>query len=94
MRNCSSTEERPEPTTATAPANSRRTEPAARTAESKVASAAPIRQAARQVGVDVPYYCYHPKLSISGNCRMCLVEIGMPAVDPATKAPIMDPATG
>jgi len=53
-----------------------------------------VIEAARLVGVDVPYYCYHPKLSISGNCRMCLVEIGMPAVDPASKAPIMDPATG
>jgi NADH-quinone oxidoreductase subunit G len=51
-------------------------------------------EAARLVGVDVPYYCYHPKLSIVGNCRMCLIEMGMPAVDPATKAPIMDPATG
>ncbi len=53
-----------------------------------------VIEAARLVGVDVPYYCYHPKLSISGNCRMCLVEIGLPAVDPATKAPIMDAATG
>ncbi|MBL9186587.1 MAG: (2Fe-2S)-binding protein [Opitutaceae bacterium] len=51
-------------------------------------------EAARLVGVDVPYYCYHPKLSVVGNCRMCLIEMGMPAVDPATKAPIMDPATG
>ena len=51
-------------------------------------------EAARLVGMDVPYYCYHPKLSIVGNCRMCLIEMGMPAVDPATKAPIMDPATG
>ncbi len=51
-------------------------------------------EAARLVGVDVPYYCYHPKLTIVGNCRMCLIEMGMPAVDPATKAPIMDPATG
>ncbi|HZZ58622.1 MAG TPA: 2Fe-2S iron-sulfur cluster-binding protein, partial [Opitutaceae bacterium] len=51
-------------------------------------------EAARLVGVDVPHYCYHPKLSVVGNCRMCLVEMGMPAVDPATKAPIMDPATG
>ncbi len=51
-------------------------------------------EAARLVGVDVPFYCYHPKLSVVGNCRMCLIEIGMPAVDPATKAPIMDPATG
>jgi NADH-quinone oxidoreductase subunit G len=51
-------------------------------------------EAARLVGVDVPYYCYHPKLSVVGNCRMCLIEIGLPAVDPATKTPIMDPATG
>ncbi len=51
-------------------------------------------EAAKLVGVDVPHYCYHPKLSISGNCRMCLVETGMPATDPATKAPIMDAATG
>jgi len=51
-------------------------------------------EAARLVGADVPYYCYHPKLSVVGNCRMCLIEMGMPAVDPATKAPIMDPATG
>ncbi|HWL16473.1 MAG TPA: molybdopterin-dependent oxidoreductase [Opitutus sp.] len=53
-----------------------------------------VIEAARLVGVDVPHYCYHPKLSIVGNCRMCLIEMGMPAVDPATKAPIIDPATG
>src|ERR1700691_1701769 len=53
-----------------------------------------VIEAALLVGVDVPFYCYHPKLTVVGNCRMCLVEMGMPAVDPATKAPIMDPATG
>ncbi|HWA08989.1 MAG TPA: 2Fe-2S iron-sulfur cluster-binding protein [Opitutaceae bacterium] len=53
-----------------------------------------VIEAARLVGVDVPHYCYHPKLAVVGNCRMCLVEMGMPAVDPATKAPVMDPATG
>jgi NADH-quinone oxidoreductase subunit G len=53
-----------------------------------------VIEAARLVGVDVPYYCYHPKLTVVGNCRMCLVEMGTPAVDPATKAPIIDPATG
>jgi ferredoxin len=42
----------------------------------------------------MPHYCYHPKLTVAGNCRMCLVEMGMPASIPATKAPIMDPATG
>jgi NADH-quinone oxidoreductase subunit G len=53
-----------------------------------------VIEAARRVGVDVPFYCYHPKLTVAGNCRMCLVETGMAAVDPATKAPVMDPATG
>ncbi len=53
-----------------------------------------VIEAARLVGVDVPHYCYHPKLSVVGNCRMCLIEMGLPAVDPATKAPVIDPATG
>jgi NADH-quinone oxidoreductase subunit G len=53
-----------------------------------------VIEAARLAGVDVPHYCYHPKLTVVGNCRMCLIEMGMPAVDPATKAPVMDPATG
>ena len=34
-----------------------------------------IIQAARQNGIDIPHFCWHPKLSVSGNCRMCLVEI-------------------
>ncbi len=51
-------------------------------------------EAARLAGVDVPHYCYHPKLTVVGNCRMCLVEMGMPAVDPASKQPVIDPATG
>jgi NADH-quinone oxidoreductase subunit G len=34
-----------------------------------------VIQAAADVGIFIPYYCYHPKLSIAGNCRMCLVEI-------------------
>ncbi len=53
-----------------------------------------IIEAARGLAIDVPHYCYHPKLTVVGNCRMCLVEMGMPAVDPATKAPVIDPATG
>ena len=53
-----------------------------------------VIEAARLVNIDVPHYCYHPKLTVVGNCRMCLIEMGMPAVDPATKAPVMDPATG
>ena len=33
---------------------------------------------ARGGGDTVPHYCYHPKLSSPGNCRMCLVQMGMP----------------
>lgn len=35
-------------------------------------------EACRQAKREVPHYCYHPKLSSPGNCRMCLVEMGMP----------------
>jgi NADH-quinone oxidoreductase subunit G len=34
-----------------------------------------VLQAAETIGVVVPHYCYHPGLSVAGNCRMCLVEI-------------------
>nr|AMK98472.1 NADH dehydrogenase subunit 11 [Monodopsis sp. MarTras21] len=34
-----------------------------------------VLEAAEKVGVQVPRFCYHPALSIAGNCRMCLVEI-------------------
>lgn len=34
-----------------------------------------VIEAAKQAGFDIPFYCYHPGLSIAGNCRMCLVEI-------------------
>ena len=42
-------------------------------------------EAARRASKFVPHYCYHPKLSISGNCRMCLIELGMPKLDAARK---------
>ncbi len=34
-----------------------------------------VLQAAEKLGYNVPVFCYHPGLSIAGNCRMCLVEI-------------------
>jgi NADH-quinone oxidoreductase subunit G len=34
--------------------------------------------AAKQCGVDIPVFCYHPKLGYDGNCRMCLIELGTP----------------
>ena len=35
----------------------------------------PLIQAAERVGKDIPRFCYHPDLSIAGNCRMCVVEV-------------------
>jgi NADH-quinone oxidoreductase subunit G len=51
-------------------------------------------EAARLLGIEVPHFCYHPKLTVAGNCRMCLVEMGTPALDPGTRQPVLDPATG
>jgi len=35
-------------------------------------------EAARMQGKEVPHFCYHPKLQVAGNCRMCLIEVGLP----------------
>ena len=53
-----------------------------------------VIEAASQLKADIPHYCYHPKLSVAGNCRMCLIEMGMPMTDRATREPIMDEKTG
>jgi NADH-quinone oxidoreductase subunit G len=34
-----------------------------------------IIEAAKEHGIEIPHFCWHPKLSVSGNCRMCLVEV-------------------
>jgi NADH-quinone oxidoreductase subunit G len=47
-------------------------------------------QACALANVDVPHYCYHPKLPVAGNCRMCLVEFGTQAMGPDRK-PIINP---
>ncbi|MEC4673548.1 MAG: NADH-quinone oxidoreductase subunit NuoG [Nitrospirota bacterium] len=41
----------------------------------KVPQGTLVIEAARQVGVMIPHFCYHPKLTPDANCRMCLVEI-------------------
>jgi NADH-quinone oxidoreductase subunit G len=43
-----------------------------------------IVDAAKTVGIDIPVFCYHPKMEPVGMCRMCLVDIGRPAIDRAT----------
>ncbi|HYX92010.1 MAG TPA: 2Fe-2S iron-sulfur cluster-binding protein, partial [Myxococcaceae bacterium] len=49
-------------------------------------------EAAKQVGSEIPYYCYHPRLSIAANCRMCLVEVspGPPKLQPACQTAIAE----
>ena len=42
-------------------------------------------------GVDVPHYCWHPKLSIDGSCRLCQVEVeGLPKLQIACNTPVKD----
>jgi NADH-quinone oxidoreductase subunit G len=42
-------------------------------------------------GVEIPHYCWHPKLSIDGSCRLCQVEIeGMPKLQIACNTPVQD----
>lgn len=43
--------------------------------EAEVADGTNMIEAAKAVGVEIPHYCYHPHLSVAGNCRMCAVEI-------------------
>ena len=44
-------------------------------------------EACKMAEKEVPHYCYHPKLSSPGNCRMCLVQMGMPPRPAPGQAP-------
>jgi NADH-quinone oxidoreductase subunit G len=57
----------------------------------EVPHGATVMDAAHKLGVYVPHFCYHPKLSIAANCRMCLVEIEKaPKPLPACATPVTD----
>ncbi|HVB16559.1 MAG TPA: NADH-quinone oxidoreductase subunit NuoG [Stellaceae bacterium] len=43
--------------------------------ELEVAAGTTILQACQQAGVEIPHFCFHERLNIAGNCRMCLVEV-------------------
>jgi NADH-quinone oxidoreductase subunit G len=43
--------------------------------EIEVENGTVIIQAAERLGIEIPRFCYHEKLAIAGNCRMCLVEV-------------------
>jgi NADH-quinone oxidoreductase subunit G len=59
-----------------------------------------VIEAAARAGVEIPYYCWHPGLSVVASCRMCLVEVGQrdkegkvqmqPRLVPACQTPAKD----
>ena len=49
-----------------------------------------VVDAAKKVDIDIPVFCYHPKMAPVGMCRMCLVEIGVPVIDRATNQPVLN----
>jgi NADH-quinone oxidoreductase subunit G len=54
-----------------------------------------VVQAALDAGIFIPHYCYHPALSVAGNCRMCMVEVvpkPPPNAPPGWKPPPAKPA--
>ncbi len=59
--------------------------------EVEVAHGATVMDAANKLGVYIPHFCYHPKLSIAANCRMCLVDVEKsPKPLPACATPVTD----
>ena len=59
--------------------------------EIEVAAGSTVIQAAEQLGIFIPRYCYHPGLSIAGNCRICLVELEkVPKLQIACNTPVTD----
>src|SRR5215475_8857836 len=59
--------------------------------QTEVAQGQTVMDAARNLGIYVPHFCYHPKLSIAANCRMCLVQVEKaPKPLPACATPVMN----
>ena len=57
--------------------------------EVKVPKGTLVVEAAKTVGIEIPVFCYHPKLKPYGACRMCLVEIEkMPRLQTACTSPV------
>jgi len=59
--------------------------------EIEVAQGATVMDAATRLGIYVPHFCWHKKLSIAANCRMCLVEVEKaPKPMPACATPVAE----
>jgi NADH-quinone oxidoreductase subunit G len=57
----------------------------------EVASGTSVIEAAKRLGIYIPHFCYHSKLSVAANCRMCLVEVEKaPKPMPACATPATD----
>jgi NADH-quinone oxidoreductase subunit G len=57
--------------------------------QARVADGSTVMEAAQQLGVYIPHFCYHKKLSIAANCRMCLVQVEKaPKPLPACATPV------
>jgi NADH-quinone oxidoreductase subunit G len=49
-----------------------------------------VVNAAKMIGIDIPVFCYHPKMEPVGMCRQCLVEIGRPVIDRSSGKPVLE----
>lgn len=49
-----------------------------------------IVEAAKKIANEIPVFCYHAKMEPVGMCRMCLVEVGTPAINRETRQPELD----
>ena len=58
--------------------------------EVEVPSGMNLIDAAALHGKEIPHYCYHPQLTVAGNCRMCLIEMGTPMRDRASGDPVLN----
>ena len=60
--------------------------------ELEVPAGITVLQACEMAGVEIPRFCYHERLSIAGNCRMCLVEVkpGPPKPQASCALPVGD----
>ncbi len=59
--------------------------------EVKVPKGTNLIEAAKSIGVEIPHYCYHPDLSVPGNCRMCQIEIkGQPKLNIGCATPVQE----
>ena len=59
--------------------------------ETEVRNGATVMDAANGLGIYIPHFCYHKKLSIAANCRMCLVQVEKaPKPMPACATPVTD----